>query len=135
MPHLASVAYIAALGVWTDAGLGPRAWLGAAVGVAVAAVAAGRSSRAGRFVGWGLAVVIASLGAARSSHGLDACRAIGVFACGAGASWAVAHMGAEGGLVVRPKPSSPAPSIGLLAAVWWRRSSRASVPIDRRSPG
>ena len=24
-----------------------------------------------------------------------------------------------GGLVVRPKPSSPAPSIGLLAAVWW----------------
>ncbi len=119
MPHLASVAYIAALALWTDQGLGARAWLAAAVGVALAALASGRSSQVGRAVGWGLAVVVASLGASRSSHALDGCRAIGVFACAAGASWAVAHMGAAGGLVVRPKPSSPALSIGVLAVVWW----------------
>jgi hypothetical protein len=119
MPHLASVAYIAALAVWTDRGLGPRAWFGAAVALALAVVASGRSGPPARAVGWGLAVVVATLGAARSSQALDGCRAIGVFACAAAASWAVAHMDAEGGLVLRARPSSPTVSIALLAAIWW----------------
>ena len=119
MPHLASAAYIAALAVWTDGGQGPRAWLGAAAGVVLAIASSGRSSRAARAAGWGLAVVVASLGAERTSHALDACRAVGVFACAAAASWAVANIAAEGGLVARTRPSSPTASIGLLALVWW----------------
>jgi hypothetical protein len=119
MPHLASVAYIAALAVWTDRGLGPRAWFGAAAALALVTFTSGRSSQAARAVGWGLAVVVASLGAVRSSHALDGCRAIGVFACAAAASWAVARIGSEGGLVVRARPPSPAFSIGVLAAFWW----------------
>jgi hypothetical protein len=119
MPLFASVAYVAVLAVWTDRGLGPGAWLGAAAGMALVAVASGRSTLAARAVGWGLAVVVASLGATRSSHALDGCRAIGVFACAAAASWAVARIGADGGLVGRARSPSPALSIGVLAAFWW----------------
>jgi hypothetical protein len=119
VPHLASVAYIAALALWTDRGVGPRAWLVAAVGAGLAVSASARSSRAARVAGWGLAVVVASLGASRASHALEGCRAIGTFACAASASWAVAHLGGEGGLVVRPRPSSPAVSVALLAVAWW----------------
>lgn len=119
VPHLASVAYIAALALWTDRGLGARAWLVEAAALGLAVFASGRSSRAARIAGWGLAVVAASLGASRASHALDGCRAIGAFACAASASWALAHMDGEGGLVVRPRPSPPAFSIGLLAVAWW----------------
>jgi hypothetical protein len=119
MPHLASVAYIAALAGWTDRGLGPRPWLIAAVALGIAVVASGRPARVSRAVGWGLALVVASLAAERSSHALDACRAVGVFACGAGASWSVSHMGAEGGLVAVPRGPSPALGVGVLAAAWW----------------
>jgi hypothetical protein len=119
MPHLASVAYIAALALWTDGGQGPRGWLVAAAAIGLAVLASGRSSRPARLVGWGLAVVVASLGATRASHALDGCRAIGVLAAGASASWAVAQMGGEGGLVARPRPSPPSFTLGLLVAVWW----------------
>jgi hypothetical protein len=119
MPHLASVAYIVVLALWTDRGLGARAWLVEAVAVGFAVFASGRSSRVARVAGWGLAVVVASLGATRASHALDACRSIGAFAGGASASWAIAHIGCEGGLVVRARPSSPGFSIGLLAVAWW----------------
>ncbi len=119
MPHLASVAYIAALALWTDGGEGARVWLGALVGVVLAVIASGRSSKAARAVGWGLAVVVASLGAMRSSHALDGCRAIGVFTCAAAATWAIARIPAEGGLGTQSKAPSLSVSIGLLAAVWW----------------
>jgi hypothetical protein len=119
LPHLASVAYIAALALWTDRGEGPRGWLVAAAGIGLALLASGRSSRPARVVGWGLAVVVASLGAARLSHALDGCRAIGVLAAAASASWAVAQMGGEGGLVARPRPTPPVFTLGLLVAVWW----------------
>jgi hypothetical protein len=119
MPHLASVAYIAALALWTDRGFGARAWLVEVAAMGLAVFASGRPGRPARIAGWGLAVVVASLGASRASHALDGCRAIGAFACAASASWALAHMGGEGGLVVRPRPSSPAFSISLLAVTWW----------------
>jgi len=119
MPHLASVAYVVVLALWTDRGLGSRAWLGAGLGAALVLVATGRSSRVARVVGWGLAVVVASLGAERSSHALDACRAAGVFACAAGASWAIARIGTQGGLVGSAKPLSPVAGIVALAVAWW----------------
>ncbi len=119
LPHLGSVAYVAVLAIWTDRGGEPRAWLGALVGVVVSLVAARRPGRVARGVGWGVAVVIASLGVERDSRALDACRAVGVLACAVGALWAIAHIRSEGGLVVEARPPSPAPSIALLATVWW----------------
>ena len=59
MPHLASVAYIAATAIWTDRGVGARAWIVAALAILLAVAAAGLTSRLGRVVGWGLAVVMA----------------------------------------------------------------------------
>ena len=119
VPHLASVAYIAALAAVTDRGLGPRPWFVAALAVGLAFSASGRSSAVSRAVGWGMAVVLASLAAERTSHALDACRAVGVFACAAGASWSIARMGGEGGLVAAPRGPSPAVTLGGLAIVWW----------------
>jgi hypothetical protein len=123
MPHLASVAYIAALAIWTEGGTsdgsrGRALVFGlAAIGVAFAGVR--RSTTAGRAALWGVAVVVASLGATRSSHALEAFRAIGVFASAAGATWAVSRIGPDGGLVSRADPPSPTLSIGVLAAAWW----------------
>ncbi len=119
LPHVATVAYVAFLAVWTDRGGEPRAWLGAFVGVVLVLVAAGRPSRVGRGVGWGVAVVIASLGAEHDSRGLDACRAAGVLACALGAVWAIAHIRSAGGLVGEARPLSPAPRFVFLGAVWW----------------
>jgi hypothetical protein len=113
------VAYIAVLAIWTDRGLGPRAWFIAAVALGIAIVTSGRPASVSRAVGWGLAVVVASLAAERSSHALEACRAIGVFACGAGASWSMSHLSAEGGLVAVPRGPSRAVTMGVLGAVWW----------------
>ncbi len=119
LPHLVSVAYVAVLAIWTDRGAEPRAWFGALAGVGLALVAAGRPTRVSRGVGWGVAVVVASLGAEHDSRALDACRAIGVLACAVGALWALAHIRSEGGLVVEARQPSPAPAIALLATVWW----------------
>jgi len=117
--HLASVAYVATLALSTDRGVGGRAWIGAVVGAVVAIVASGRSSRVARAAGWGLAVVVASLGAERTSHALEACRAVGVFASAAAASWAIARIGTQGGLVGSAKAPSPVAGVVVLAVAWW----------------
>jgi len=119
VPHLASVAYVAILAISTDRGLGARAWFGAAVGGALAIVSAGRSTSVGRAAGWGLAIVVISLGAQRSSPGLEACRAAGVFASAAAASWAIARIGTQGGLVGSARAPSPVAGVVLLAVAWW----------------
>src|ERR1019366_8161696 len=119
VPHLASVAYVAILAISPDRGLGARAWFGAAVGGALAIVSAGRSTSVGRAAGWGLAIVVISLGAQRSSPGLEACRAAGVFASAAAASWAIARIGTQGGLVGSARAPSPVAGVVLLAVAWW----------------
>jgi hypothetical protein len=119
MPHLASVAYIAALAIWTDRGLGPRVWLAAAVSGALVVVTSGRASRFTRAVGWGLAVEVASVAAERPSHALDAGRAVGVLVCASAAAWAVARMAGEGGLGSRVRSPSPTISMVAIGAVWW----------------
>jgi hypothetical protein len=118
-PHLASVAYIAVLAIWTDREESSRAWLAAMAAAVIVLVAVRRSSRVGRVVGWGLAVVVASLGAEHESRALDGCRAIGVLACAVGAIWAIANIPSEGGLVVETRPPSPAPGIVVLVVTWW----------------
>jgi hypothetical protein len=123
VPYLASVAYVAALAIATDASanaaIGSRAVFGALVGAVVALVASGRSSRVARTAGWGLAIVVVSLGAERSSPALDACRAAGVFAGAASASWAIARIGTQGGLVGSAKTPSPIASTAVLGVAWW----------------
>jgi hypothetical protein len=141
VPHLASVAYVAVLAVWTDRAEEPRAWLLALIGLVFAFAAAGRPSRVARAVVWGVAVVVATLGAEHDSRALDACRAVGVLASAVGAVWAIAHIRSDGGLVVEAKPPSPTPRIVLLAVIWWAAvlarlgPNRAAIAWMVESPG
>ncbi|HEX3770944.1 MAG TPA: hypothetical protein VHV30_08780 [Polyangiaceae bacterium] len=119
VPHVASVVYVAVLAITVDQGIGGRTWFLATLGVVLGVLGARRTSRIGRAAGWGLAVVVASLGATRASHGLDACRGVGVFASGAAASWSIARIGSQGGLVGAPRVYSPVFGIALLGVIWW----------------
>ena len=117
LPLLAVAAYVGALGIWVDAGASARGWLAALVACVVALVATGRTSPLGRWIGWGLALVLASLGAHGLSRGLDACGAFGATVCAVSACVAVARVPLAGG-VVRVGPWSPAPVVGALAVAW-----------------
>jgi hypothetical protein len=118
LPLLASVAYVAGLAIWTDGGSEPQAWLCAFASGVVALVAAGRPATTARAVGWGLAVVIASLGPERTSRALDSCAGLGAMVCTAGACIAVASIASGGGLVQAPR-SSPVAGVIVAASVWW----------------
>jgi hypothetical protein len=127
VPALAVVAYVVSLAMWLEEGRGPRVWTAAASSVAVAFYAARRPTRVARAVGWGLAVVLASLGA--DGRVLDACGAAGALACVVGACLAVARIPASAG-VVRGAPTSAAPSL-LVAFSAWGVAVAASVAPDR----
>jgi hypothetical protein len=127
LPSLASVVYVGVLSIWTDGGREPAAWLGAAAALAVALVAARRRARAARAVGWGLAVVLASLGANRDSRALDACGALGLLAVIAGACVALVAIPSDGGMV-RVEPSSPVAGVVAVTVAWWVAIVAAFAP-------
>src|SRR5258708_29692650 len=102
---LASVAYVATFAVWVDGGTEPRAWLLGIAGVVLALVGARRASAVGRALGWGLAVVVASLGADAPSRGLAACGDVGAATCIAAACLALARLPSSGGVVAAVKVS------------------------------
>jgi DNA-binding NtrC family response regulator len=114
---LASVASVAALGIWLDRGEDARAWLAGAGSLGVALFAARRTSGVGRLLGWGAAIVLASLGS-RGGHGdLQAFGAVGAMACLVAASVAIAQIPSAGG-IVRPAPRSPAVAVVAVVALW-----------------
>jgi DNA-binding NtrC family response regulator len=115
---LASVGYVATLGLWVDGAAEPRAWVVGLAALVLAWVGARRATGAGRALGWGAAVVVASLGAVGESRGLSACGDVGAAVCVVAACVAVARVPSSGGVVpaVRVSPSG---AVALAAAAWW----------------
>jgi hypothetical protein len=105
-----------AIGV--EHGREPRAWVVAALSLAVGFAAVRRESRVGRAIGWGSAVVLASLGTQSDDRALAAFGALGAMACAAGASVAIARIPSPGGLF-RSAPTSPIAPVIALAIIWW----------------
>src|ERR1700722_8877021 len=114
---LATGSYVGALAVWVDGGTVPRAWAMALLALAIALFAARRPEGIARALGWGLAVVVASLGAEAASRGLDACAALGAAVCGIAACVAVTRMPGAGG-IVRAAPVSPLPAALVVGISW-----------------
>lgn len=114
---LSSVAYVGALAIWSDAGTVPRAWLTALAALGIALVASRRDGRIPRALGWGVAVVVASLGAEGPSRGVEACGALGAMVAAIAACVAVARIPGGGG-IVRAAPVSPTPAAVILGIAW-----------------
>jgi hypothetical protein len=113
-----SVAYVAALAIWVDGGAEPQAWLVGALAMTIALVITRRATGLPRTLGWGLAVVVASLGARAHHRGLDAFGALGAMACAMAACVAIARIHSAGG-VVRGRGLSPVGSAVVIAVAWW----------------
>ncbi len=118
---LGSVVALAALGVWIDRGEEPRAWLAGVAAVAVALVAARRGSGVGRALGWGAAIVLASVGARGGDRDLDAYMAvsgaIGAMTCAVAAAVAIRRIPVTGG-VIRPARGSPGSAPAAIIVLW-----------------
>jgi hypothetical protein len=114
---LATVGYVGALSVWVDGAAEPRAWMLGLVGLAIGAVASGRSRPIARVLGWGLAIVVASLGAHADARGLDACADLGAMACAVATCLAVTRIPGGGG-VVRVRPVQWRPWVAALLLPW-----------------
>src|SRR5580700_10404605 len=117
LPLLAVVAYVGSLAIWVDGGAEPRGVLVALVALAIAFVATRRASAVARWLGWGLALVVASLGARAESRGLGACGGFGAMVCTMAACTAVARLPSAGGLV-RGAPWSPRAAVAVIGAAW-----------------
>jgi two-component system response regulator FlrC len=100
-----------------DGGTEPRAWLMALLALGIASFTARWMGRVARALGWGLAVVVASLGAGGESRGLDGCGALGAMVCAIAACMAVARIPGAGG-IVRAAPMSPRPAAAVVGLVW-----------------
>jgi hypothetical protein len=118
LPWIASTLYVAALAIGSGGGSEPDAWLAAALALMLAFYASRIPSGLARAVGWGLSVVVASVGAQSESRASDACGALGVFVCVAGAVVASLRMPSQGGMIPVER-RSPAAWIALLLGMWW----------------
>ncbi|HEX3345267.1 MAG TPA: hypothetical protein VHS09_11875, partial [Polyangiaceae bacterium] len=114
---LATVGYVGALAIWVDGATEPRAWMMALLALAIASFTARWMGRVARALGWGLAVVVASLGAVGESRGLDACGDLGAMVCAVAACLSVARIPGGGG-VVRAAPLSPRPAAAAVGLAW-----------------
>jgi hypothetical protein len=133
VPWVATVAYVAALSVWTDGGRRPVAWLASLVALAVALLAAGQDNTVARGVVWGFAVVLASNGANAESRLLDGIRVLGVLVAAAGACLALTRIPSEPGLAVARR-SSPRAAVGAIVATS-ALALAAGVAQGQASPG
>jgi hypothetical protein len=127
LPTLAAVIYVAALDVWADRGAEPDAWLMGALAVVVTLVALRRARKVSRTLGTGLAVVLASLGAATPHAGVTAFGALGAMTCALCATVVIAQIPSDGG-VVRPPPTSARPWAIAIVAAWWVALAAHAVP-------
>jgi len=126
---LASIGYVIALALWVDRALQPQGWLAGVAAASIAVVGTRQGSLAGRLMGWGLAAVVASLAARSESRALDAIGAVAAMVCAIGASFALAHVPQQGGLV-RHEATSPWPRAVVLAAVWGPALVAYGLPHD-----
>ena len=130
---LASVAYVAWLGVWADRGSEPVAWLVAVAALVTAFVASGRPTRHGRVMGWGLAVVVASLAETTEARGLEACADVGAMTCAAAACVAIARIPAGGGVIPATRVSPWPAAAGACVAWWAALVARLAPDVDATS--
>jgi hypothetical protein len=127
LPPLAVVAYVGSLAVWVDGGAEPRGVVVAVAAFVIAFVATRTAAAVPRWLGLGLALVVASLGARTGSHGLDVCGGFGAMVCTVAACAAVARLPSAGGLV-RGAPWSPRPAAAVVGAAWSVATLAAMAP-------
>jgi hypothetical protein len=125
---LAAVAYVGTVAVWVDGGTEPRGWILAWLGLGIALLASRRARSVARALGWGLAVVVASLGAAVDSKGLSACGECGALVCSIAACVAIADIPGGGGLA-RAIRISPRAGIAVLLAAWSPALASRLLPV------
>jgi hypothetical protein len=124
---LATVAYVGAVAVWVDGGSEPRGWIFALLGLVLALFASRRARPLARALGWGMAVVVASLGAEGEGRGLSACGASGALVCAVSACLAIARIPGGGG-VVRAERMSPRLGTSVLVVVWFEAIASRLLP-------
>jgi hypothetical protein len=134
LPPFAAVAYVAAVAVEAERGQEAQAWLAATAAAVIAIVVARRLRGVGAVVGWGLAVVVASLGTQKVGAFLDACGAAGVLLCVGGAIVALSRVPSDGG-VIPTKHVSPISGIIALTAAWWVAILARVAPSGLAFPG
>src|SRR5580700_6184581 len=118
LPTLAVVGYVAALDVWADRGAEPLAWLTGAVAILLALVVVRRERPLSRWLGTGVAVVLASVGNVTPHAGVDSFGALGAMTCALAASLALTRIPPDGG-IVRPPRIVAWPWAAALAPLWW----------------
>jgi hypothetical protein len=114
---LATVGYVAALAIATSHGTDAQGWVAGFAALAIALAASRRTTGLGRALGWGAAVVVASLGAGAESRGLHACADVGAMVCAAAACAAVGGIPGSGGAVKAARVSWPA-AVSAPAFAW-----------------
>jgi hypothetical protein len=129
LPAVASVAYVAALAAWVDAGREPASWLVGLLATVLALVTSGSTRATSRTAGWGVAIVTASLAGHHGDRVLDAVGALGVFFCTAAACVDVARIAPDGGLAEARAPRSRA-AVLATGVAWWLAVGSRFVPRE-----
>jgi hypothetical protein len=129
LPLLAIIACPAALAIAVEQGREPRGWAAAVVSLCAGFAAVRRTSRVGLAIGWGAAMVLASLGTQTETRALAAFGSLGALACAAAAAVAIARTPSLGGLV-RVAPTSPVFPVVGLAIIWWLALVAHLAPSD-----
>lgn len=117
VPPLASIAYAAALSVSLEGARDPLTWVAGAASLVVGIASVRKKARVARVLGWGAAMVLASLGPGGESRMLSLCGVAGALACAAAAITAVGAIPSSGG-IVRVAPSSPRNWTLVVGALW-----------------
>jgi hypothetical protein len=115
VPQVVTVAYVGGLAVWATAGRETGAFSSAIAAVSFAVFASRWTGVVGA-VSWGLAIVVASLGAPAANATLDAFAAMGTFSCTAAACVALARLPGDGGVAPTRRVSATVPVAILVAA-------------------
>ena len=119
MPFTASVLYVAAASLRAADGRGVRPWAVALFATGLAIRAAWRERREDALAEWGLAIVLASMGAQEGGAWLGAFGSIGAGAACIGAQLAVARIQPMAGeQIVVSRRTSPLVGLVALAAAW-----------------
>ena len=119
MPFAASVIYVAAASLRAAEGRGVRPWLVALFATGLALRAAWRDRREDALAEWGLAIVLASMGAPEGGAWLGAFGSIGAGAACIGAQLAIARIQPMGGEpIVLSSRTSPRMGLTALVVVW-----------------
>ncbi len=124
---LLTVGYAVVFALGVDRGREASGWLVGAAALTIAFAAGRRPSGLARVSGWGLALVVASVGARGESGGLDTFGAAGVAVCVLGAGIGILRAPTDGGLVRAPFPSTTSAAL-VLGALWLPALAAGVVP-------